>query len=76
MDQAHAARALGFTRARITQMVDLTLLAPDLQEEILRAATAKGRDAVSERGLRTVTQSPAWTDQRAKWLELFAKGKP
>ena len=31
-DQAELARMLGFTRARVTQMLDLTLLAPDIQE--------------------------------------------
>jgi hypothetical protein len=29
------ARQLGFTRARVTQLMDLLLLAPEVQEEIL-----------------------------------------
>lgn len=37
-DQAEAARRLGVTRARITQLIDLTLLAPDLQETVLGLA--------------------------------------
>jgi ParB-like chromosome segregation protein Spo0J len=34
-DQAEAGRRLGLTRARLSQILDLTNLAPDLQEEIL-----------------------------------------
>jgi hypothetical protein len=55
-DQAHAARALGFTRARVTQLVDLTLLAPEIQEEILFAEVGRGRDGVSERALRELVR--------------------
>jgi len=36
-DRAELAGVLGFTRARVTQLMDLTLLAPDIQEEILIA---------------------------------------
>ena len=66
-DQADAARLLGFTRARITQLVDLTLLAPTIQEEILFAETAGGRDFVSERALRRTVASATWANQRAMW---------
>ena len=65
-DQADAARLLGFTRARITQLVDLTRLAPAIQEEILFEEVA-GRDRVTERGLRTVVRRADWTDQRRAW---------
>jgi len=34
-DLAHAAQSFGLTRARITQIVNLTLLAPAVQAEIL-----------------------------------------
>jgi hypothetical protein len=34
-DFADMARQLGFTRARVTQPMDLLLLAPEVQEEIL-----------------------------------------
>lgn len=35
-DYADMALALGFTRAGVTQLMDLLLLAPDIQDEILR----------------------------------------
>lgn len=46
------ARQLGFTRARVTQLMDLLLLAPEVQEEILFLELPSGAQPVSERGLR------------------------
>ena len=58
-DQADAARALGFTRARITQLVDLTLLAPAIQEQILFEEVAVGRDRPRGAvGSRATSSSP------------------
>ena len=51
-DRAEVARRLGFTRARITHLLDLTLLAPDLQEQILSFEAVDGAEPVSERALR------------------------
>jgi predicted XRE-type DNA-binding protein len=73
-DQAHAARALGFTRARITQLVDLTLLAPEIQEEVLFAEVAKGRDTVSERRLRALVALRSWVKQVALKCTVFPTG--
>lgn len=66
-DQADAARALGFTRARVTQLLDLTRLAPDLQDRILFAEAEPGRDALSERGLRHLVRHLDWAEKRARW---------
>ena len=51
-DRAEVARRLGLTRARITQLIDLTLLAPDIQERILFAEVVDGLEPMSERHLR------------------------
>ena len=48
-EQAAMARALGFTRARISQLFDLLLLAPQVQEEVLFLEDAPGKQAVVER---------------------------
>ena len=48
-DRAEVARRLGFTRARITHLLDLTLLAPDLQERILFVDAVDGVEPISER---------------------------
>jgi hypothetical protein len=66
-DRAELARVLGFTRARVTQLMDLTLLAPDIQEAILIAEVEPGRDVVTERGLRAVVRHSEWAQQRRSW---------
>lgn len=63
-DQAEAARMLGLTRARLTQILDLTLLAPDLQEKVLEPVAASGGEPPSERTLRTVGRASEWKRQR------------
>jgi len=73
-DYADLARLGYVTRARLTQIMNLSLLAPDIQEAILlMLPTAKGRDGISERSLRKVTAIPSWTRQRAEWRDLPAK---
>jgi len=66
-DQATLARRLGFSRARVTQLLDLLLLAPDIQEQILFAEVPPGRDPVTEHGLREVVRACLWTRQREIW---------
>ena len=68
-DRADAARQLGFTRARITQILDLTLLAPDIQERVLDLEAINGREPLTERGLRDVVGHGCWVDQRAAFRE-------
>jgi hypothetical protein len=63
-DRAEIARRLGFTRARITHLLDLTLLAPDVQERVLEAAD--GLEPVSERRLRAVARIQDWASQGAQ----------
>lgn len=73
-DYADLAR-LGFvTRARVTQIMNLLNLAPDVQEELLfLPKTMMGRDPVSERGLRRVTAIVRWDRQRKAWREEICK---
>jgi hypothetical protein len=51
-DRAEAAVRLGLTRARITQLCDLTLLPVEAQERVLFMEAADGVEPVTERGLR------------------------
>jgi len=68
---AHAARAFGLTRARVTQIVSLTLLAPAIQAEILELPpVTKGRDRITERTLRPIVAEPVWERQAARWHRL------
>ena len=76
-DYSTMARALGFTRARVTQLMDLLLLAPDIQTEILLLEVPPGEQPISERRLRdTLLKTLDWREQRKQWAELrggFAK---
>jgi hypothetical protein len=49
------------TRARVTQIMKLLQLAPDLQEQLLFLPPLKG---LNERNLRPVVQQLDWTKQR------------
>ena len=70
-DLADAARKLGLTRARVTQIVNLTLLAPPIQEAILTwPAITSGRDTITERTLRAIVAEPPWPNQIALWNAL------
>ena len=71
-DRAEVARRLGFTRARITHLLDLTLLAPDLQEQVLFLDAIDGVQSMSERALRAVAHAGPWGEQRKWWASLSA----
>lgn len=72
-DQADVARHHGLTRARLTPRMNLLLLAPDIQEEVLTLEyPAAGREPIIERTLRRLLESLVWEDQRALWAELRA----
>jgi hypothetical protein len=69
-DGASVARALGFTRARISQILDLTLLAPDIQEAVLGLEAVDGAEPpVNERVLREVLRTASWREQRERLAE-------
>lgn len=56
---SEAAHELGLTRARVTQVMNLLLLAPVVQEALLA-----GELGTSERGLRAAVCTPEWDLQR------------
>jgi hypothetical protein len=67
--QADAARKLGLTRARLSQILELTNLAPEIQEEILFLEVIDRREPLRERALRGVLRASAWAEQRAAFTE-------
>jgi len=78
-DYADLARLGGVTRARLTQIMNLTLLAPDIQEELLfLPRTLRGRDPVTEPELRAIAAVPDWRKQRRLWkcLSFDRAAKP
>jgi len=71
-DYADLARLGSVTRARLTQIMNLTLLAPDIQETLLfLPRTVRGRDPISEPQLRAIAAIPDWRKQRRMWRERF-----
>ena len=60
---AGIARVAGLTKVRVTQILSLTLLAPDIQERLLSGAVAGGRP-IAEHRLRDFTTEPLWIPQR------------
>ena len=70
-DYADLARLGYVTRARITQIMNLLNLAPDIQEDILFLPnTMKGRDTILEKDLRPVVAVPHWNRQRKMWAQM------
>lgn len=66
-DRAALGRKLGLTRARVTQLLDLLLLAPDLQAAVLDLEAVDGIEPMVERALRIVAHAGAWAEQREAW---------
>ena len=67
-DRASVALSLGFTRARVTQLLDLLLLAPDIQEQVLGMEAVDGVEPIGERALRGVAHAGTWEEQRAEFI--------
>ena len=68
-DYAEIARLTGTSRARITQIMSLTLLAPEIQQEILFLPPGKPLPQhVKERNLRKISKTLIWEEQKAIWI--------
>ena len=62
-DQAELARVGHVSRARLTQIMDLNLLAPDIQEDILEGDSLH----LIEKDLRLIACELSWKLQRELW---------
>lgn len=61
------------TRPRISQIMILLNLAPDIQEAILfLPRTLSGRDPIHLRQLQPIAAAPDWRKQRRLWRELLS----
>jgi hypothetical protein len=70
-DYAELARLGHVTRARVTQMMNLLYLSPDIQEVILYLPrTERGRDPIVLRNLLPIAAHPDWKLQRRIWAKL------
>ena len=66
-DCAELARLAHVSRARVSQVMALLNLAPDLQEQLL---SLKPGAALDERQLRAVARHMEWHTQRELWAKL------
>jgi len=68
---AELARFGGLTRERISQIMKLNWLAPDIQIEVLYLRPSPGaRGPVSEVAVRAIALHLAWAEQRELWRRL------
>jgi hypothetical protein len=68
-DYADLARLGYVSRARITQIMNLLNLAPDIQEEILDLAASVKNATLAERQIRSITKIVPWALQRMAWTD-------
>jgi hypothetical protein len=72
-DLSELARLARITQPRATQIMNLTLLAPDIQEVLLHLRAAEsGREAIHERRLRPIVALAGWDEQRRGWRAVQA----
>ncbi len=70
-DYAEIATLGHVTRARVTQIMNLRLLAPDIQEQLLNLPRVQfGRDTICLRVLQKVALKSCWNIQRQLWRAI------
>jgi len=74
-NQAAIARREGITRARVTQVMGLLSLSPDIQHHILSMPNTVRRPVISERALRPIAQLQDLKHQTARFKDLVELAK-
>ena len=70
-DQTELALLGKVTRARISQIMDLTLLSPRIIEEILFFPRVKqGNEILTETAIRKIVRTRLWSEQERLWGNL------
>ena len=69
---AEMARLTELTPARVTQICNLTLLPPEIQDQLL--STERSDRPTPEGHLRTVLRHPVWSRQQAAWVDDWQTG--
>ncbi len=77
-DYADLARLGHVTRARVTQIMNLRLLAPSIQEELLFLERPANRGAQAELArIQQITRVPSWVGQETLWNQMVSvRDKP
>lgn len=72
-DYAELAEQGNVTRARVTQIMNLTNLAPEIQEELLfLPRISEGRDTLILRQFQKIAARLSWREQKREWKLLKA----
>jgi hypothetical protein len=70
-DQSELARLAHVTQPRMTQIMNLLHLAPDIQESLLfLPRVTEGKDPITEKILRPIAAEMCWRKQREMWHSL------
>lgn len=72
-DYADLARLGHVTRARVTQIMNLRLLAPEIQEELLFCESKAANETPNQlKAFQSVAGDLSWAKQRKRWRGLTA----
>ncbi len=69
-DGAEVARRHGVSRQRVSSLLSLLLLAPDIQQEVLFLEAAVGEKQITEKALIEIAKCPLWAEQRRRFAHL------
>ena len=73
-DCAGLARLGHVSRARVTQIMNLNFLAPDIQEDLLfLPRVERGRDPIREHAIRPIAAMFDWRKQRKEWRRFASQ---
>ncbi len=68
-DQSELARLGHVSRTRLTQIMNLLNLAPEIQEDLLCTSVHRSERELKERDLRKVVRFAEWAIQRKIWVK-------
>lgn len=75
-DTLHLAEMCKVSQPRVTQILSLSLLAPDIQEALLfLPRETVGKTKIHETKLRPIAKEVTWERQRELWRQLLAETK-
>lgn len=69
-DMIELARRGHVTQPRMSQIMALNQLAPDIQEALLNLPATKGKPEIHEKRLRPLAAMLRWKDQRRAWKQI------
>ena len=69
-DMIELARRGHVTQPRMSQIMALNQLHPDIQETLLNLPSTKGKPEIHEKRLRPIAAMLRWEDQRAAWRKI------